>query len=300
MGRREDREALRDRWSVFEPVHTGVPMTRKDLMDADERPVSVAPVRLAEMVDLRGTDLHGSVRTSELARALGLQWSGPNAIIGGVSSLGRQRAGTLTFATRPVMTFTASVVITDQTHTNKLQTVIHSSRPRLDFARALMALHRAARFEGAPKPRIHATATIKPGAIIGEAGFGFEVDEAGIPQRLMHLGGVVIGEGAEIGSFTTVCRGTLDDTVVEAFAKIDDHVHVAHNVHVGRGAMVIAGAVLCGSARIAAGAYVGASACIRQGLTVGAGAFVGMGAVVIRDVPPGVTVVGNPARELVR
>ena len=44
------------------------------------------------------------------------------------------------------------------------------------------------------------------------------------------------------------------------------------------------------------GAAIGANATILPGLTIGAGAMVGAGAVVTKDVPPGVTVAGNPAK----
>ena len=47
-------------------------------------------------------------------------------------------------------------------------------------------------------------------------------------------------------------------------------------------------------------ASIGANATIVCGITIGKGATVGAGAVVTKDVPPGVTVVGNPARELVK
>jgi sugar O-acyltransferase (sialic acid O-acetyltransferase NeuD family) len=52
-------------------------------------------------------------------------------------------------------------------------------------------------------------------------------------------------------------------------------------------------------------AYIGTNAVIREGsadkpLRIGKGAVIGMGAVVTRDVPDGATVVGNPARPLIK
>lgn len=44
------------------------------------------------------------------------------------------------------------------------------------------------------------------------------------------------------------------------------------------------------------GAVVGAGAVVLPGVVIGRGALVGAGAVVVRDVRPGATVVGNPAR----
>ena len=48
------------------------------------------------------------------------------------------------------------------------------------------------------------------------------------------------------------------------------------------------------------GASIGSGATILGGVRIGRGALVGAGAVVTRDVAPGATVVGNPARELRR
>ena len=51
-------------------------------------------------------------------------------------------------------------------------------------------------------------------------------------------------------------------------------------------------------ATIRRGARVGGGAVLCPGVEVGEEAFVGAGAVVVRDVPPRVVVVGNPARVL--
>jgi acetyltransferase-like isoleucine patch superfamily enzyme len=48
------------------------------------------------------------------------------------------------------------------------------------------------------------------------------------------------------------------------------------------------------------GASIGANATILAGVTIGEKAMVGAGAVVVKDVPANATVVGNPARELVK
>ena len=44
--------------------------------------------------------------------------------------------------------------------------------------------------------------------------------------------------------------------------------------------------------------WLGGGAIVLAGVTIGADSVVGAGAVVTRDVPPGVVVVGNPARVL--
>lgn len=46
--------------------------------------------------------------------------------------------------------------------------------------------------------------------------------------------------------------------------------------------------------------WIGGAAVILAGVTIGDGAIVGAGSVVTRDVPPGATVVGNPARVMRR
>lgn len=49
---------------------------------------------------------------------------------------------------------------------------------------------------------------------------------------------------------------------------------------------------------IGADVWIGGGAIVLPGKTIGDGAVVGAGAVVTRDVPPGVTVAGNPARSI--
>lgn len=115
------------------------------------------------------------------------------------------------------------------------------------------------------------------------------------------LDNVVIGEGAILCPFTTITSNI----------RIGRHFHanlysyVEHDCEVGDFVTFAPGVKCNGNIRIEDHAYVGAGAVIRQGrpgapLVIGKGAVIGMGAVVTRDIPPGITVVGNPARPLLK
>lgn len=137
---------------------------------------------------------------------------------------------------------------------------------------------------------------IQSGAVIGDAGFGFERDTDNRPLRMIHLGGVRIGDHVQIGALTAVARGALGDTVIEDYVKINNLCHVAHNCHIGWGTIIGACADLCGSLRIGRNCWIAPNCSIRQKLLIGDGAVVGMGAVVVKNVDPGTMVRGNPAK----
>jgi serine O-acetyltransferase len=72
---------------------------------------------------------------------------------------------------------------------------------------------------------------------------------------------------------------------------------------IGRDVMIGAHVVIGGRSGqpapiIEDGVYIGANACVLGGVHIGRDAVIGAGAVVLRDVPPGVRVVGNPGRVL--
>jgi UDP-3-O-[3-hydroxymyristoyl] glucosamine N-acyltransferase len=150
------------------------------------------------------------------------------------------------------------------------------------------------------RTRIGDSCFIKSGAVIGETGFGFCLDEEGLPLQMPHFGGVVIGNGVSIGANSTVERGIFDDTILDDLVKVDDLVQVGHNVRLAKGAQIAAGTILCGAAQVGERTWIAPNATVLERTRIGREAYVGLAANVLRDVADSTVVVGNPARRLDR
>jgi UDP-3-O-[3-hydroxymyristoyl] glucosamine N-acyltransferase len=127
-------------------------------------------------------------------------------------------------------------------------------------------------------------------------GFGYVPGEGGI-VKIPQVGACVVEDDVEVGANTCIDRGSIGQTIVGRFTKLDNLVHLAHNVQVGKGVMMAAMAGVSGSTEIEDGVMIGGQAGIAGHLTLGAGAKIAAQGGVIGDIPPGKTVSGYPARD---
>ena len=143
--------------------------------------------------------------------------------------------------------------------------------------------------------RLGARVSIGSSAVLGEEAFSFGFGSDGHAVRFPATAGVEIGDDVEIGASTYIAAGVFEPTRIEASAKLADLVSISNAVQIGRNSIVTARCSLSGRVSVGRDCWIGQSAAIRQGVKVGDGAMVGMGAVVVKDVPPGMVVMGNPA-----
>lgn len=134
---------------------------------------------------------------------------------------------------------------------------------------------------------------IKSNSVIGENGFGYQDDEVGNPLFIPHIGSVRIGNQVDIGANCVIARGTLDDTLVGDFVKIDDLVFIAHNCSIGRFSKIIACAEISGSVTVGERSWIGPNSSIIDRISLGDKSFIGIGALVNRSTNPEMVVPGN-------
>lgn len=134
------------------------------------------------------------------------------------------------------------------------------------------------------------------GARIGQEGFGFAMDLQGRFVTAPQLGGVVLGDGVEIGANSCVDRGSLGDTVLGAGTRLDNLVQVGHNVRTGRNCVLVAQVGISGSTNLGDYVSMGGQAGVSGHVNIGSKARIAAQAGVIKNVPPGAEMMGSPAR----
>lgn len=110
----------------------------------------------------------------------------------------------------------------------------------------------------------------------------------------------VIGHRVRIGVGVILCPYTVlsCDTALGDFVAINLHSSVAHDASLGDFSQVHCHVDITGYVRIGREVLIGSRATMLPSTQIGDGAIIGAGSVVVRDVPPGVTVFGNPAKVL--
>ncbi len=101
-----------------------------------------------------------------------------------------------------------------------------------------------------------------------------------------------LDEGCQILAQAAVCTHVQigKGVIVNTSASVD------HDCVIGSGVHLAPGARLAGEITVGDHAFIGTGAIILPHMHIGDDAIVGAGAVVTKSVPPGATVIGNPAR----
>ena len=123
----------------------------------------------------------------------------------------------------------------------------------------------------------------------------------GAPQDKKYQGEsstLEIGNGNVIREYCTFNRGTAGGGLTTRVGDgnwIMAYVHIAHDCKVGNDTVMANGTTLAGHVEVEDCVFFGAFTAVHQFCRIGGHAFSAMGTVILKDVPPFVTVAGNSA-----
>ena len=135
-------------------------------------------------------------------------------------------------------------------------------------------------------------------------------------SKFINLYGCEIGDGSKVGAFVEIQKNVRigRNCKISSHTFICEGVTIEDNAFIGHGVVFINDTCPRATARngklktdadwkvettlVKRGASIGSGSTILSNLVIGENALVGAGSVVTKDVPPGVIVVGNPARML--
>lgn len=139
---------------------------------------------------------------------------------------------------------------------------------------------------------------IHAGTVIGGDGFGFAPQHDGSFKKVPQMGNVIIEDGVEIGSNTTIDRATIGSTIIRSGAKLDNLLQIAHNVEIGCNTVVAALTGISGSTKIGNNVMIGGQAGIVGHIQIADGTKINAKSGVSKSIlTPNTAVTGTPASD---
>ncbi|MFQ3584037.1 MAG: UDP-3-O-(3-hydroxymyristoyl)glucosamine N-acyltransferase [Cyanobacteriota bacterium] len=135
---------------------------------------------------------------------------------------------------------------------------------------------------------------IHSGAVIGDDGFGHIPLADGSWRRMLQAGRVVLEDGVDVGSNTTIDRAAVGETRIGRGSKIDNLVQIGHGVKTGSDCVIIAQAGLAGGTKLGHHVILAGQSGLAGHLEIGDGVRVAAQTGVTSDIPAGQTVAGYP------
>ncbi len=133
---------------------------------------------------------------------------------------------------------------------------------------------------------------------VGAEGFGFERTPDGKLEKFPHVGRLIIEDDVEIQAQCNLDLGTLGDTVIGEGTKIDTGCHLGHNSKIGKNCVIAAHTMVGARVIVDDYAWIAPQTTFQSDVSLGKHSFVGTASLLTKDVPPGLTVAGSPARPL--
>jgi len=121
-------------------------------------------------------------------------------------------------------------------------------------------------------------------------------------DTFIHPSAQILDRQCKIGRGGVVCAGAILTTNISVgdYVVINFGVTVGHDAEISSFVTINPNASISGNTAIGESCLIGTCACLLQGRIVGAFSTVGAGSVVTKDIAPNVTVVGIPAKQIVR
>ncbi len=136
---------------------------------------------------------------------------------------------------------------------------------------------------------------IHASTVIGADGFGFAPQKDGNYKKIPQIGNTILEDDVEIGSNTSIDRGTMGSTIIRKGAKIDNLVQIGHNCEVGENTVMAGQVGLAGSTKIGKNCQFGGQVGSGGHITIGDNVAVGAQSGIKKDAKDGEILFGSPA-----